>query len=81
DGGLDSLGGMCFRSEPSPDFKGIKTVPAEVRTVMILSEPSPDFKGIKTCAPTTWCRRPARPNQALISKGLRLFMITYPFRL
>ncbi|WP_409626687.1 hypothetical protein [Tepidimonas sp.] len=36
------------RSEPSPDFKGIKTgILTPLRTAQG-SEPSPDFKGIKT---------------------------------
>ncbi|WP_409626647.1 hypothetical protein [Tepidimonas sp.] len=38
---------------------------------MPMSEPSPDFKGIKTTF-KGFCRHSnLRPNQALISKGLR----------
>ncbi|WP_409626536.1 hypothetical protein [Tepidimonas sp.] len=41
-------------SEPSPDFKGIKTLPRiRVYLPVDASEPSPDFKGIKT-----WGLRP-----------------------
>ncbi|WP_409626575.1 hypothetical protein [Tepidimonas sp.] len=60
-------------SEPSPDFKGIKTSPpgAEVYRCMG-SEPSPDFKGIKTFQFRHLFEQYQRPNQALISKGLRL---------
>ncbi|WP_409626653.1 hypothetical protein [Tepidimonas sp.] len=36
-------------SEPSPDFKGIKTSSRRTyASVSFASEPSPDFKGIKT---------------------------------
>ncbi|WP_409626531.1 hypothetical protein [Tepidimonas sp.] len=57
-------------SEPSPDFKGIKTITLERDLAFGVSEPSPDFKGIKThCAPRRNCG--LGPNQALISKGLR----------
>ncbi|WP_409626615.1 hypothetical protein [Tepidimonas sp.] len=38
-----------FKSEPSPDFKGIKTRRSGFSFVGFGgSEPSPDFKGIKT---------------------------------
>ncbi|WP_409626569.1 hypothetical protein [Tepidimonas sp.] len=60
-------------SEPSPDFKGIKTRPLawDVATAN-LSEPSPDFKGIKTGPARPMMMGASCPNQALISKGLRL---------
>ncbi|WP_409626538.1 hypothetical protein [Tepidimonas sp.] len=35
-------------SEPSPDFKGIKTGFGVHGARDLVSEPSPDFKGIKT---------------------------------
>ncbi|WP_409626645.1 hypothetical protein [Tepidimonas sp.] len=59
-------------SEPSPDFKGIKTL-LHSRSCLSrqLSEPSPDFKGIKTPPVLAHLLVPTRPNQALISKGLR----------
>ncbi|WP_409626528.1 hypothetical protein [Tepidimonas sp.] len=40
-------------------------------TSTTVSEPSPDFKGIKTLLITPSAQQAARPNQALISKGLR----------
>ncbi|WP_409626617.1 hypothetical protein, partial [Tepidimonas sp.] len=51
--GLRPASGPFFstkrESEPSPDFKGIKTSLAQSHTVIESpSEPSPDFKGIKT---------------------------------
>ncbi|WP_409626607.1 hypothetical protein [Tepidimonas sp.] len=59
-------------SEPSPDFKGIKTLDRIRRWLLPWSEPSPDFKGIKTQPAVSVLSGLRRPNQALISKGLRL---------
>ncbi|WP_409626609.1 hypothetical protein [Tepidimonas sp.] len=48
---------VVVTSEPSPDFKGIKTRPTRRLSSGTLSEPSPDFKGIKTAPAAPYIAR------------------------
>jgi len=57
-------------SEPCPDLKGIKTRAPRLCLRVCKSEPCPDLKGIKTREGRADTPS-ARPNHALISKGLR----------
>jgi hypothetical protein len=58
------------RSNPSPDFKGIKTIAGDVKEHFHGSNPSPDFKGIKT-VPTMTPRQGTRSNPSPDFKGIK----------